>query len=272
MNELTPLVWHDLQWCLRRTPKHLLEALKKTGNTVFVAGGFIRSCVAHEPVNDIDCFAQSKDAAHAFALILADGKAERVIETGNAFTIRGGRGPTIQVVHRWTFQTPEDCIASFDFTIARAAFWWVSEPNPHPEQAQGYWKSASDPRFYPDLAGKRLIYCSPDRNEDAGGSMLRVLKFYQRGYRIPIDSLGAVIARMVMGMDPKSLMRLGVSDEFSEPRVALVATGLLREVDPQVDPSHVAHLPAEDVASLTREQKYGYQQPEASDDDIPQSQ
>ena len=40
-------------------------------------------------------------------------------------------------------------------------------------------------RFYPDLAARRLVYTSPLRNEDAGGSILRVLKFYQRGYRIP---------------------------------------------------------------------------------------
>lgn len=260
MNSLTPLVWHDLQWCLRRTPKHLLEALKKAGNTVFVAGGFIRSCVAHEPVNDIDCFAQSKDAAKAFALGLVDGKEDRLLETENAFTVRSGRGLTIQVIHRWTFQTPEECIASFDFTIACAAFWWVSTPTESvPEH--GKWQSAVDPRFYPDLAGKRLIYLSPIRNEDAGGSMLRVLKFYQRGYRIPIDSLGSVIARLVVGVD-KCL-------RMPEEKIARVVTGLLREVDPNIDPSHVAHLPAEDVADVSTEEKCGAEAPEAKPEEFP---
>jgi PHP family Zn ribbon phosphoesterase len=67
--------------------------------------------------------------------------------------------------------------------------------------------------------------------------MLRVLKYYKKDYRIPIDSLGEVIARLVKDIDFDS--------RPSESELALVITGLLREVDPAIDPSHVAHLPAE---------------------------
>ena len=99
------------------------------------------------------------------------------------------------------------------------------------------WCSACDPRFYADLAAKRLVYRSPERNEDAGGSMLRVLKFYQRGYRIPLDSLGAVIARLIQGVKDPILL--------NEPKLARTLSGLLREVDPDIDPNHIAHLPSE---------------------------
>ena len=100
------------------------------------------------------------------------------------------------------------------------------------------WSSFCDDRFYIDLASKRLIYRKPIRNEDAGGSMLRVLKYYQKGYRIPLDSLGSVIARLIHNLDTD---RQPLNDEIG---VANIITGLLREVDPAIDPLHLSHLPA----------------------------
>jgi len=208
-----------------------------------IAGGFIRSCVANETINDIDCFVPSVEVAREIAIELAEGDNRRIYETDNAFTIKGYK-IAIQLVHRWTFTTPESAIESFDFTIAKGAFWW--EPNNDAGIGCGSWRSICDSRFYADLAGKRLIYCSPVRNEDAGGSLLRVLKFYQRGYRIPLDSMGAVISRLVMGLRLTDVTRAGDWSEFSESKVAKVITGLLREVDPNIDPDHIAHLPSEE--------------------------
>jgi hypothetical protein len=88
------------------------------------------------------------------------------------------------------------------------------------------------------LAAKRLVYRSPIRNEDAGGSMLRVLKYYQKGYRIPLNSLGSVIARIVKAID---FEKVDAKNEF---QVGKIVTGLLREVDPDIDPLHIAHLPS----------------------------
>ena len=34
--------------------------------------------------------------------------------------------------------------------------------------------------FYPDLAARRLVYTAPVRDEEAGGSLLRVRKFIER--------------------------------------------------------------------------------------------
>jgi len=140
----------------------------------------------------------------------------------------------VQVIHRWTYDVAEDLVQSFDFTIAKAAVWF--------DPVVG-WNSMCDETFYPDLAAKRLTYTSPQRNEDAGGSMLRVLKYYQRGYRIPLDSLGAVIARLMSGVEFDKI-REG-REETQEKQLAKVVTGLLREVDPNLDPSHIAHLPSE---------------------------
>ena len=231
---LTPLSRHDLQWCIRMLPKKVLELMQARPGQVFLAGGFIRAAIAHEPINDVDLFVPSKDAAAACALALKGNNEHiRLIETENAWTVVMKPYP-VQIIHRWTFNDPAACIQSFDFTIARAAIW-------HEGPNAGQWASACDPQFYPDLAAKRLVYCKPERIEEAGGSMLRVLKFYQRGYRIPLDSLGAVIARLCQAVDWNKIDR----HNNVEGQLGKVLTGLLREVDPNIDPLHESHLPSD---------------------------
>lgn len=216
---------HDLAWCLRCCRHDVLELMKRQGKNIVAAGGYVRARVAGEKPSDIDLFVTSPEIAKVLSKEFAgQGK---LFETDNAYTIQG-KGLCVQFIHRWCYSEPQQLLDSFDFTIACAAFWW-----------DGEWKSLCDDRFYPDLAGKRLRYRSPNRNEDAGGSLLRVLKFYQRGYRIPLDSLGAVVSRLIQGVDPSK------GDWRSEPWLSKILTGLLREVDPNIDPSHIAHLPAE---------------------------
>jgi hypothetical protein len=226
---------HDLQWILRVAPVAVLNALKAHPGNLFVAGGFVRDCIQHEAPKDIDIFATTPEQAKAWALDMA-GDPGKLVVTDNAITIKGHR-ICPQFIHRWTFDTPEQCIASFDFTIAAAAFW---------HDGNG-WTSHCDDRFYPDLAARRLVYLSPDRNEDAGGSMLRVLKFYQRGFRIPLDSLGAVVSRLLRGVDMENAMFWSGAGSRNQQDLdqyrAKILSGLLREVDPNVDPNHIAHLP-----------------------------
>lgn len=239
---MTKLTWHDLQWCLQRTPKIVLTMLKANPDKLFVAGGFIRSCIANEHINDIDLFVGSKEFGRQVADQMAESFKRKAHETENAYTVTGGRF-AIQVIHRWTFDKPEDCVDSFDFTVAQAAFWFRAEQYEGTQDAvAANWKSVCCERFYADLAAKRLVYTSPVREEGAGGSMLRVLKFYQRGYRIPLDSLGAVMARLACAVKQPDAL-LGKYDH--EAWTAKILTGLLREVDPNIDPTHICHLPSE---------------------------
>lgn len=221
----------DVIWCVRRLPADVRVLMERRGPDVFLAGGFIRACIATEEVRDVDLFAKSDATAKEMAYELAICRGRKVFVSDNAVSVDGR--PSVQFIHRWTFESPAACVASFDFTIASAAIWYEG----------GQWKSVAHQRFYADLAAKRLVYLSPDRNEDAGGSMLRLLKFYSRGYRAPLDTVGAVVTRLVGGMrDPET----GVQWCNREPHdVAKVLTGLLREVDPSVDPTHAAHLPSD---------------------------
>lgn len=205
---------HDLKWAVRRLPYDVRKLMITHGMKVMLAGGYIRSIIANEPINDIDLFGPSKDYAEACAKELA-GEHGRLHTTQYAISVSTMK-PMVQFIHRWTYEEPRALIESFDFTIASAAMWWSFE--------EQQWKSLCDESFYEDLAAKRLVYRRPERNEDAGGSFLRVLKFYQKGYRIPLDSLAAVIERLDRGVDRQK----GDTREFYEK----VIHGLLREVDP----------------------------------------
>jgi hypothetical protein len=222
---------NDLRWCLLRAPKEVLVLMKKHPNDLMCAGGFIRGCIANEPLNDIDLFASTPELAKSYAQEFTGGKA--FYTTPNAYSVTKGVKLMTQFIHRWSYKEPAALLESFDFTIAQACFWWDVSG------AGGSWQSRCSERFYTDLAAKRLVYTAPQRNEDAGGSMLRVLKFYQRGYRIPLDSLGAVIARLCSGVHD-DVLRINTD----EAHLAKILTGLLREVDPNVDPGHIAHLPS----------------------------
>lgn len=214
----------DLRWAVRLLPNKIISVMKETEwkASIFIGGGFLRAIIANEKINDIDIFVKSEKDAELLAYKLCNNKSD-VFKTENAYTIKDN--VPIQIIHRWVFEKPEDVSNSFDFTISCAVIYFDGEFN-----------SFCDNRFYIDLAAKRLIYRRPQRNEDAGGSMLRVLKYYQKGYRIPLDSLGNVIARLVKDID---IERCKLTDEE---QVGKVITGLLREVDPNIDPLHQAHL------------------------------
>jgi hypothetical protein len=222
----------DLVSVLRRTPKAVFDLLKDHPR-LFMAGGFLRACIAREEVSDVDLFAHDKEYARGLAESLSKKLGKDMVETDNAFTVYCRPAP-IQFIHRWTFSDPIQCLKSFDFTIAQAAVWFDSE-----------WKSSCSERFYADLSAKRLVYLSPIRNEDAGGSMIRVLKFYQRGYRIPLDSLGAVIARICGGVKKDTEEKRNAWDTDEAWRAKII-TGLLREVDPNSNPDRYL-IPAPSV-------------------------
>ncbi len=217
---------HDLFLIRRKIPKFLAEELKDT--QAYIGGGFIRAVIAHEEASDIDLFVPDKPIAEKLAtkIIYDNGDLYRV-DTDNAITLydhgRLARIP-IQIITRWLFSSADEVAKAFDFTVCQAVMWYTAEVG---------WNSIASDRFYPDLAAKRLTYTAPERNSDAGGSILRVLKYYRRGYTIPLTDLGLVIARLMKGVDFTRV------DATNEEQMPLVIRSLLREVDPLVDPDHI---------------------------------
>lgn len=214
----------DVTNVVGRLPFQVLNMLRDNSGKLFVAGGMIRSCVAGETINDVDLFTSSKDLSDTLSKKLSTDKNVQRYDTQFAYTIRPSSGLCLQFIHRWTFDDPAKCVESFDFTIAKSAIWWQD----------GDWKSCCHNTFYQDLAAKRLVYTSPVRDEEPGGSMLRVLKFYQKGYRIPLSSLAAVIARLNRGVRAEQMWG-------DEERMKDVIVGLLFDVDPN-NAEHAAYI------------------------------
>jgi hypothetical protein len=215
----TPLLPEDLHHVLSRTPRDVCKLLRKNP-WLFLGGGFVRSVIANESVNDIDLFGPSKASLELIAKSFALERKARFHETDNAFTVlTPGRHP-VQFIHRWVYSEAEQLLSDFDFTIAQAVIWW----KPTVKDA-GEWRSLVSDYYYPDLASRRLRYLAPSRAEDAGGSVLRMRKFLARGYHIESNSLAKVIARLARGVRQ-------VRESIEEPELAQITTALLREVDP----------------------------------------
>lgn len=230
MNELSKV---DLHHVLARTPRDIRDLLKE--NKLFLAGGFIRAIIAGENPSDIDLLGPDKDALQRYARNLANKRGGRVHKTENALTVLSPPKMPVQMILRWTYDDPKTLIDQFDFTIVQAAIWY--EPRGEqvePELWKGEWKSICSDGFYPDLSARRLVYTQPERHEDAGGSMLRVIKYVKRGYNIQGPSLAAVTARFITGLriSDNSISTIDDAKRINEEWAAPILMGLLREVDP----------------------------------------
>ena len=220
---MSKLTDKDLHFVVSRLPRDVRNIVVE--NKLFVAGGFIRATICGEKPSDIDIFGPSKDALKIIAADLALKRQCKLHETQNAFTVLShGRIP-IQFVHRWVYSQNEHekLLNEFDFTIAQSVVW-ADETHK--------WLSLCADDFYSDLAAKRLVYTSPIRAEDAGGSLLRVRKFIAKGYNIQPYSLAAVLARLYSKIDFDSIERSG--NDSNETWLTKVIAGLLREVDPLI--------------------------------------
>lgn len=187
----------DLDKAVRLLPTRLVDLMVREGKKVVVAGGYLRSILLRERIKDIDVFSPSAEIAEKnFRVLSTESSVTQntildVIITGNAYTIKKLEGKDVQFIHKWCYPTPEALIKSFDFTISCAAFWWDEDKND--------WDSVVDEKFYHDCAAKRLTFRFPNRKEEPAGSILRVLKFAQRGYTIDNKSLAGVAVKLVGG-------------------------------------------------------------------------
>jgi len=211
------LAKHDLRFIAQRLPKDIRDLMKTHGKNLMVGGGFIRAQIAGETPSDIDLFGTDKAQLELIANALMSVRpGAKMHKSKNAITIITPDRLPVQFITRWTFDEPSKCMESFDFSVCQAVVYRLNGGN-------GDWRSCIGERFYQDLAARRLFYTAPVREEEAGGSLLRVIKYVKRGYTIQVSSLGAVVARLFSGMEKSPLAG-------ERPDVVLV--GLLREVDP----------------------------------------
>jgi hypothetical protein len=225
----------DLLFVMSRVPKDVREMMKE--RNLSLGGGFIREVIAGNQPVDIDLFGPDKLIMQSALQILKNRREQefgnrcRMHRTDNADTLLTEGKYPVQVIHRWLYEHHYEVMESFDFTVCAAVIWY---------KPSGQLCSAIHDDFYADLAARRLVYTSPSRNEDAGGSLLRVLKFIKRGYNIQTYSLGAVIARLHAGVRDTAL-------STDESGMARIYTSLLREVDPATVVDGIDPIDSDDV-------------------------
>lgn len=223
----------DLTWCVKRLPNDVKKAMMQEGTKLSVGGGFIRSCITGDKTCDIDMFVDSENTAKRVVGILLKDNV-KPFKTKNAHTLFRNGKPNVQIITRWLYEKPVDVLSDLDFSVCCAVIWFDISNNE--------WVGKCVEPFYMDLAARRLRYMTPNRNEDAGGSILRVLKYYGKGYKVTLDSYAKVIARLAIGVDMELI-------RGSEDKLAFVLKGLLYEVDPQSvheDPSLLGAVTLED--------------------------
>lgn len=186
---------------------------------LFIGGGYIRATIAGERVSDFDLFGSDKAQIENSAYRLCAERKAKLHKTDNAITLLSPPRTPVQFITKWVFAEPEKLIESFDFTVCQAVIWFNGDNLDN---------LVSD-SFYADLAAKRLVYTSPVREEAAGGSLMRVIKYLGRGYNIHPGSLGAVIAQLMQHVHTHENNQGLTSDKIT---LAKIITGLLREVDP----------------------------------------
>lgn len=205
-------------------PSQVRDAISHEG--AILAGGFVRDTIAGVAPSDIDLFVRRiEDVGTIRRRVAKLPGALACARTNNAITIKWADGPPVQIVSRWTYPEPEMIIADFDFTISMAAIW-----------ADKYSSidSVCHPRFYADLAAKRLVYTRPDRIEDEGGSLLRAFSFSRRGYYIAPEDIAAVTARAMTAPQTRGLLASSEPDDraAAEKLIAPALLSALRTVDP----------------------------------------
>jgi hypothetical protein len=214
-----------------------VHLLRENAGKLFLAGGFIRATIAGEKISDIDMFGISKDDLMRVAKDLTLGRKGRYFETKNAITVLAPPRFPVQFITRWTFTEAIKLVESFDFTVCKAAIWAerlpdvIEEVNGETTVTKEYaFHSLASDAFYPDLAARRLVYTHPVRDEEAGGSLMRVIKFVKKGYSVQAPALAGVVGRVLGKISERGVTKNDGS--FDEKWATTVITGLLREVDP----------------------------------------
>ena len=252
------LTQSDLNFVLSRCPRDILKLLRANAGKIFLAGGFIRSTICGDKVSDIDLFGPTHDELLRIAKDLTLERKGRFFETKNAITVLSPPRFPVQFITRWCFIAPEKLIESFDFTVCQAVIWAERLPDA-PRLVDGKlvteekhrFHSITSDAFYPDLAARRLVYTHPQRDEEAGGSLMRVIKFVKKGYNVQAPTLAGVITRIALEVDMGAVSRRrhqgGEHSTDDEKWVTTIMTGLLREVDPLVVIDGVDYLDEHEI-------------------------
>lgn len=135
----------------------------------FVAGGALTSVFTGHPISDVDLYFKTKEDFIYAVEAAYDDRLWCVAATDRAVTFVQGDN-VVQLMHFDYFETPEAIFDAFDYTVNMAAYDIDQDKFTFSED---FFKHASQ-RFLRFHSGTRYPY----------GSLMRVLKYQDRGYKI----------------------------------------------------------------------------------------
>jgi hypothetical protein len=186
------------------------EILQHFDGTTCVAGGFCRDTMTGREPKDVDIF--SEDARVAKLAIERFGWATALYSqktTANAvsFTpvLNVESKPDVQFITRTYYTCPTELIESFDFSVCQVAVYWDQK-----------WVGVCTELFWQDIFGEKATYTLPTRDEDPGGSLLRMVKFVGKGYKVTENDIANVTGRFYAQLsgEPEEAAREKVKKTF----------------------------------------------------------
>jgi hypothetical protein len=178
------------QMVVAAMPSALRNALMYTN--ACVAGGYVRDIISGKDPKDIDVFVQDEIVAKEVQDRLEwDLESARTKENKNSVTVDSYDPlvtmPPIQIINRWYVWPPEELVKTFDWGICQAAVYYDGRE----------WQGVCTQAFVDDLANETATYMAPDRDEDAGASVLRMVKLARKGYFVDEESIAGCVGRFV---------------------------------------------------------------------------
>jgi hypothetical protein len=188
-NIIVPMDETDLMKAVRHLPEKIARFLKEFHTETILAGGYLRSIITNEEVNDYDIFCSVDKLQIKDNIYQSYGTWYSIKESANSWLCNDpSLAPKpVQFIHRWTFTDAKSLLRYFDFTIAKAAVWYDGTN----------WQGVVDKRFYQDLAAKRLVYESGLPGNEGASHITRVFKFIARGYTIENNDLANVLTWII---------------------------------------------------------------------------
>lgn len=167
---------------------NVLDLLSKSGIKCFIAGGVFASIFTKSKINDIDVFFYEKDDVNNMIEFLKNCNDCKVGFNNDWVCNIYLKNLKLQLVKKYTFVTPEECINSFDFTVCKCAY----------DGSKIYHSE----RFFIDLTSKALI---------VDGLLLKPLSTFKRAFKY--QKKGYIICNVGLAKIAKEINKIEIDWE-----------------------------------------------------------
>jgi hypothetical protein len=173
-------------------PEDVTKLLQHIGSGICVAGGFCRDAFLGERPKDVDIFGTSEEVVReAIDWFGWNAKEyENGAKTANSVTFKpryDHEVQPVQFVERCFYPTHEELIESFDWSVCQCAVFYSHLS----EKFEGICTKG----FGSDIQAGTLHYTAPERDEDPGASILRMVKLTHRGFKPTEESIARCLGR-----------------------------------------------------------------------------